>query len=151
MWLHTMILEKAKSTFRFLKQIAHSRWGHALVVLHLILVLSTLASKPALSPAEVDCVLKEPGEGFLLAGRSFHFTHETGFISGLFALNLPGILLGILMNIVIHPIFLIFPRPCAYTDSWIAAMFLLLGTVIQWQFIGYCVECIRKMMKDGES
>jgi hypothetical protein len=142
----------AKRVLYYLKRIASSRVGHILLILHLSLVIFDFAQKEPVARAESTRVV-EAGEtvesATLLAGRMIHYHYESPLLKFLMFVDLPGILLSLLFGLVLLPINYIAPLG-AYDESWVAAGIFLLGTSIQWQFIGYCLERVFKSAKRSE-
>ena len=124
----------------FLERVASSRAGHALLILHLSLVVFDFAQKTPVSRAESNVVYKA-GEimpsSLLLAGRSFHWHYESALLRLLVFVDMPGLLLSFLFGLILAPLSYILPPLGAYDDSWFVAGLFLVGASIQWQFIGY--------------
>ena len=147
-----MGLEMMKAILQFLKRVASSRVGHILLVVHLSLVVFDFAQKTPVSRAENNRV-HEAGEilssSVLLAGRGFHYHYESPLLKLLILVDLPGLLLGLIVGLMLIPINSVAPLG-AYDESWVAAGILLLGTSIQWQMVGYCLEKIVRSAKSSE-
>lgn len=136
----------------YLKRVASSRVGYVLLILHLSLLVYDFADKKPVVRAENNRVI-EKGErresAVLLAGRMFHYTYESPLLKFLIFVDLPGIFLTLLLNIVLLPVLYFIPLG-EYDASWVAAALFLLGTSIQWQFIGFCLESVFKRDRSGE-
>lgn len=129
-----------KAIFYFLKNSVISRLGWFLSVSHLCFVVFDFAQK---KPVEVGCRedLNIAGAN-LIAGRIFHFSHETILLEIIILLDTPGILLSAVIALFLIPLDYILPDQCFCTLSWIGAMVLLTTTSVQWCFIGYMIERI---------
>ena len=124
----------------FVSQVASSRVAWFLFVIHLCLVVFDFAQK---QPVSIGCNDEWDVAGAdLIAGRFFHLHYESTLIKVVLLLDTPGILLSMLFGLLLMPLGYLLPQPCLYTSSWIAAIFMLVGTSIQWLIIGYGVERI---------
>ena len=141
-----------KAFLKFLRRVASSRVGHVLLVIHLFLVVFDFAQKSPVSRAENNRAY-EAGEimssSTLLAGRGFHYHYESPLLKLLILVDLPGLLLSLIFSLVLIPINYFAPLG-AYDESWVAAGIFLLGTSIQWQFVGYCLESVFRSGRGGE-
>jgi len=75
--------------------------------------------------------------GYLIAGRFFHFSHESALHKLTMLLDLPAMVVS---SPFTAPMYYLFPRTCAYTASWITAFVLLAFASSQWLLIGYGIE-----------
>lgn len=124
------------SLLHFIKRVVRSRLGQILFVVHLCLVVYDFAPKPAAS-GDMPCVV-EPSSQALIAARPFHYHYESDLMKTLIVLDLPGLVLGYVIDLLLTPLnYLI--RPCAYARSWMAAGVCLVGTSIQWWLVGFLV------------
>ena len=130
-----------KSLLRFLKRVAGSRLGQTLFVLHLCLLVYDFAPKPVAS-ADLPCVV-EPSSQVLIAARPFHYHYESALLKTLLVLDLPGLMLGWLIGLLLSPLNYLL-QPCEYTESWVAAGILLFSTSAQWWLCGCFVEALIK-------
>lgn len=128
-----------KSVLHFLKCVAFSRIGRILFVAHLILVVSVLAQKPAVSSDEIGCAEQVDSSLTVsfIAGRKFRYPYESKLFQILFFLDLLGLLLGAAISWLLSPLI---SQSCVYTASWIVAVILFIGTSIQWWLVGYCAD-----------
>ncbi len=128
-----------KSILCFLRRIINSRLGQILFVIHLSLIIYSFAQKRAVS-SEIPCVV-EPSDQVLIAARPFHYYYESNLLKTLVTLDTPGMYLSIVISLPLVPFGYLF-RLCAYTESWIAAIVLLVGTSVQWWLTGFIVEAL---------
>ena len=135
--------EIAKSVLRFIKSVARSRVGQILFVVHMSLVIFEFAQKTPVPRAELNVFSSEEivSTSDLIAGRYYHFGHESLLLQFISLIDIPGFFIGYILSL---PISYILPPLGAYDDSWLAAIILLCGTSIQWFIIGYYIERVIK-------
>ena len=128
-----------ESMWRFLKRVLSSRLGQILAVLHLCLLLFDLSRKYVLDFNPNDCtsVSEWHVTGYLIAGRFFHFSHESVLHMLTTLFDLPAIIASSLFT---APLYYFYPSICAYTASWIDAFILLAFASFQWLLIGFGFE-----------
>lgn len=144
-----------KSAMVRLKRITCSRLGLLFAFVHLCLVIFAFAQKET---AKVNCDGALPG-GWLnvyevagnifVAGRMVHFYYEATLFKIIYVLDLPGMLLSFLVAFPFSFLSYLFPKLCAYTQSWLLAAALIIGTSIQWWLIGYLLEQLTKAKSRG--
>ena len=127
-----------KRLSRFTKGVARSRIGQLFCVLHLVVLLLVFANRPS-APRDVTNK-QSPSGSLLIAGRGFHYHYEPASVKVLIWLDSPGLLFSFVLALLLLPVSLIIPEPGAYDASWVIAVIFLVGTSMQWLFIGYCVS-----------
>ena len=122
--------------WRFLRRVISGRVGLALAVVHLCLVLFDFSGKSVqdFDPHNCTSVSEWDVTGYLLAGRFFHFSYESGLHKLTMLADLPALALT---SIITAPVYYLFPRTCAYTASWVNALALLAFASFQWLLVGY--------------
>jgi hypothetical protein len=75
----------------------------------------------------------------LLAGRPFHYTHESMALKVLFLVDLPSFLASILVSLLVLPLRTIVHFG-SYRSSYIAAAILLVLGSVQWLVLGNVLE-----------
>lgn len=126
----------------FLKRIAVNRIGQCFFVVHLILVVYTLAEKPLVSRAVNNAFDKsEVVSASLYAGRLFHWYYESSLMKTLFIVDLPGAFLGlVLFGAPIGLVLSFLPPLGEYDESWLFFALCFAGSSIQWMLIGYRLD-----------
>ena len=122
-----------------IKRILTNRTGHALIIIHLCLVVYDFARKPIAEGDYGDCVSVSAWDvtGTLLAGRYVHFTYESTLLQLIVIADLPAVFIG---ELVSSGIFRVFPDTCIYTASWINAIAILTIASLQWALAGFVIE-----------
>ena len=134
--------------WRFIKNLAGSRLGQILLVIHLCLVVYDFANNPAEGYDYPNCtkVSEWDVSGTLIANRFFHhLENESTLLVTLLILDLPALLLGMVLLVPVEKILL--QSVCVETASWVSAVVLLLLTSIQWLIIGYVVERLIRWLR----
>ena len=130
-----------KAVLTFLRRVASSRVGKFLVISHLIFIVYEFAQKPAATYAETPCVV-EPGSASFIAGRDYHWHYESTSLKIVHVLDLPALVVGGLALELLSPV-----KFCAFTASWVYAIFFLTFTSIQWLIVGFIVQSIFRWLK----
>ena len=124
----------------FVRQVAASRVGLLLVLVHFCLVVYGFVQK---QPVELGGdglfdITRHAGVS-IIAGRAFHWYYESTLLKVIFLFDLPGELLAFLMSL---PFARVFYWASIQVQSWMTAVILLIGTSIQWWLVGYSLRCL---------
>ena len=127
--------------WQFLKRALSSRLGQILVIIHLCLVLFDFSEKNVqdFDPNDCTSVSEWDVTGYLIAGRFFHFSHESLLHKLVTLSDLPAMLVSSLFT---APLYYFYPSICAYTASWIDAFILLVFASFQWLLIGFGIQSL---------
>ena len=129
--------------FRNLKRIIVSnRLGHALVVAHLITCICLFVGKPTVRREAANAPADERtvSTSTLLAGRSFHFSHESVFSKVLAVFDFPGLCVGLFVSFLLTAFIQLFFSLGAYDQSWLVASMIFVATSVQWLAVGYVLR-----------
>ena len=135
----------AKSRVTGFQRFLSSRVGWILVLFHLCLLIYCFAQKGTI-PADTshDSFLANSTTS-IIAGRGFHLAYESLLLKAIVLLDLPGLIVTGLISVPVAVLATkLFPRPSFYTESWKAAVILMVGTSIQWLLVGYGIEVLLK-------
>ena len=133
---------------RFIKNLAGSRLGQVLLVIHLCLVVYDFANNPAEEYAYPNCTKVSEWDlsGTLIADRFFHHLEaESTLLISLIILDLPALLLGMMLLVPVERVVL--QGVCVETASWVSAVVLLLLTSMQWLIIGYAAGQLARWVR----
>ncbi len=102
-------LEMMKRILYVLKRGVSSRVGHLLLILHLSLVVWIFGQETPVPRAQNNAHREHYSSSQLLAGRGFHWHYESAELKLLSLVDLPGILLGVLIALILVPLFYFLP------------------------------------------
>ena len=124
------------------KMIVSNRLGHILVVAHLVASLTLFVEKPPVNRQVANAPTDERSvsSSTLLAGRSFHWSHESIFLKALAVLDAPGLFVGVLVSTFLIWSIKLFSSFGAYDQSWLIALTIFVTTSAQWLVVGYVLR-----------